>query len=121
MKSILISSLLSIAALSSSMAAQADTSNVACYFDDRATITWRWGLKENNSWYEVSGDWKKTEYTKATKFFSKTKPAAVKAACVKAKKYYKENGQLLAIFAATSSVGHNYPMVLNGTEVYPDY
>ena len=121
MKSILISSLLSIAALLSSMAAQADTSNVACYFNDRATITWQWGLNENNSWYEVSGDWKKTEYTKVTKFFSKTTPAAAKTACANAKKYYKEKGRLLAIFAATSTVGHNYPLVLNGTEVYPDY
>ena len=99
------------------------SSSVACYFNNGKAITWRWGLTTANkeSFYSFPGEWKKTEYTKQKKFFSPVSYAAVFDSCTNAKKFYKEEGAVFAMFAAVSDTGANYPIVLGGTELYPNF
>ena len=102
--------------------ALAADSNIACYFNNGTSKTWHWGLTSSNAWYSISGEWKTTAYTAHEKFFSNAASLAdICAACENSKKYYKETGEVFAIFAATSGLGKNYPLVLKGVQVSPEY
>ena len=103
------------------MPAFADSSYIACYFNNNGSVTWQWGLNSDNSYYTFNGDWKTTPQTKIEKFFSLEPYSNLCAACANAKKYYKVSGDLFGIFAATKNAGYNYPIVLNGIEVSPMY
>ena len=99
-----------------------DTSNVACYFDMRdGNIKWKWALREDDSWFGMRGEWKTTKYTKIQKFFADIGEGEMAAACGHAKRYYELDGELMAFFAATSSMGSNYPIVTGGRELYPNF
>ncbi|MBO1349622.1 MAG: hypothetical protein EBE86_020610 [Hormoscilla sp. GUM202] len=108
--------------------ASAGTSNIACYFynTNSDSTTWEWALTENNNYYEIYGDWRKTPFTKLMKFFP-SNPANVSygdicIACDNAKTYNNlgDNYDFFAFFAATSNSGSNYPVVLDGVEFFPD-
>ncbi|QND85770.1 hypothetical protein [Chromobacterium vaccinii] len=106
-----------------SQAAGSDVSYVACYFNNNNNVTWKWGLTPANDWYSFSGAWFKTPYTKLEKFRANSATHSdLRDACENAKKYYKVQGELFALFAATSSTGSNYPILLaNNVELYPQY
>lgn len=103
--------------------ADASTSSLACYFSKNGSVTWQWGLNNDNSYYKLNGDWKKTPYTKLTKFFTQTSTSDIMNAAAKAQSYYNLDGySLVGIFAAESSSGYNYPVVVNSTEeLFPAY
>lgn len=100
----------------------ASTSNVACYFrTDDGKVSWQWGLTGANSYFSFSGEWKTTPYTKNQKFHSATDYATICSACDYAKTYYKESGNVFAMFASVSNSGYNYPIVLGANEISPLY
>ena len=103
--------------------ADATTTSLACYFVKGGSVTWYWGLNNDNSYYKLNGDWKQTPYTKLTKFFTQTSKTDITTAAAKAQSYYGLDGySLVGIFAADGSSGYNYPVVLNNTEeLYPAY
>ena len=108
---------------SSEGVADASTSSLACYFSKNGSVTWQWGLNNDNSYYKLNGEWKKTPYTKLTKFFTQTSTSDIMNAAAKAQSYYNLDGySLVGIFAAESSSGYNYPVVVNSTEeLFPAY
>ena len=109
-------------AAAAAAAAAAATSNVACYFrKDDGTVSWQWGLTGSNAYFSFQGQWRKTDHTKIQKFFSTAEYSDICDACKYAQAYYKETGNLFAIFAATSGAGYNYPVVLGGNEISPLY
>lgn len=102
------------------------TSSLACYFKGAdGTVKWQWGLapNSNNSWFELTGAWKKTEQTKLKKFFAVASKSDLDAACSTSQAYYKLTGYtLFAYFAADKGAGYNYPIIVNGDlELYPQY
>lgn len=103
-----------------SIASGSESSNTACYFNDNGNISWHWGLAPNNSWYSFPGSWITTPYTKIQKFKTSTSYNEIYQSCEQSQKYYKFNGNLFAIFAATSGTGNNYPILLGGAELYPE-
>ena len=103
-------------------AADSESSNTACYFNNNGSITWQWGLKSDNGWYSFTGQWITTAYTKVEKFSTTTTTYdSIYQSCVNSQKYYKVGGQLFAIFAATSGVGNNYPILVGGGDLFPNY
>lgn len=96
-----------------------------CYFidnkDNKDIITWNWGLKSDNGWYRLTGHWVKTPYTKVEKFSTATTYDSIYQSCMNSQKYYKVGGQLFAIFAADSGSGHNYPILVGGGDLFPNY
>jgi len=102
--------------------AESDSSNTACYFNDDGSISWKWGLKSDNGWYSFTGQWVTTPYTKLTKFSTTTTTyESIYNSCVNSKKYYDVDGELFAIFAATSGIGKNYSILLGGGDLFPNY
>jgi hypothetical protein len=103
--------------------ADATTTSLACYFVKNGSVTWQWGLNNDDSYYKLNGDWKKTPYTKLTKFFTQTSKTDITNAAAKAQSYYGLDGySLVGIFAANGSSGYNYPVVVNNSEeLYPAY
>jgi len=103
--------------------ATATTTSLACYFSKGDTTTWYWGLNDDNSYYKLNGEWRKTPYTSLRKFFSSTSSSEISARAAKAKDYNNLAGyELVAIFAADSGSGYNYPIVVNNTqELYPSF
>lgn len=103
-------------------ATDSDSSNTACYFNNNGSVTWQWGLKSDNGWYSFTGQWVTTPYTKLQKFSTTTTSYdSIYQSCVNSQKYYKVDGQLFAIFAATSGAGSNYPILVGGGDVFPSY
>ena len=110
------------AAAKAGTSAESDSSNTACYFTDNGSITWKWGLNSDNSWYSFAGQWLQTPYTKVEKFSTtSTSYDAIYQSCVNSQKYYGVGGQLFASFAATSGVGSNYPILVGGGDLFPNY
>jgi hypothetical protein len=103
--------------------ASATTTSLACYFSKGGSTTWYWGLNDDNSYYKLNGEWKTTPYTRLKKFFTSTTSSEIRARADKAKSYNNLAGyELVAIFAADSSSGYNYPIVVNNTEeLYPNF
>jgi len=100
--------------------AATDTSSLRCYFRKGSEMTWGWGVTNNNAWFSMSGTWTKTPITKLQKFFTATHQSEMNTAAENALRYYKLVGYTLVGFvAATSSAGYDYPIVSNGTELYP--
>lgn len=97
------------------------SSSTACYFNDNGSIRWTWGLTSSDAWYYFSGDWVTTGYTKIQKFSTSVSYTDIYQSCMNSKMYYKVSGNLFAIFAATSSSGSNYPILLGGGELFPQY
>lgn len=98
-----------------------NSSSVACYFGTLGSHTWKWGLQSDDNWYSMDGHWSTTELTKTQKFFTNVSQSDIVAACANAKRYYKIEQPFFAAFAATSSVGNNYAIVSQGTQLYPTY
>ena len=103
--------------------ATATTTSLACYFSKGDTTTWYWGLNDDNSYYKLNGEWKTTPWTKLKKFFTTTSSSEITARANKASEYNKLSGySLVAVFAADSGSGYNYPLVVNNAEeLYPNY
>lgn len=101
----------------------AQTTSLACYFRNTAgNVTWKWGLAPGNQWYQLSGDWQTTPYSKLQKFFTSTTTGPMNDACSRSKAYYSlTDYSVIAYFAADSSAGYNYPIVSCGVELYPQY
>ena len=101
----------------------ATTTSLACYFskaDHSVRSTWQWGLSPGNQWYQLTGSWETTPYTKLTKFFTDKPTAELNEACKRSKNYYKLHGyDMFAYFAADSNIGYNYPIVSGGVELFP--
>lgn len=103
--------------------ASAQTTSLACYFRNAGgDVVWKWGLAPGNQWYQLSGTWEKTAYTKLQKFFTTTTTGPMNDACSRAKTYYSLTGyDMFGYFAADSSAGYSYPIVSCGVELYPQY
>jgi hypothetical protein len=100
--------------------AAAETSSLRCYFRKGTETTWGWGVTNGNAWFTMSGTWSKTPYTKLEKFFTAATLADMNTAAENALRYYKLVGYtLVGFFAATQAIGYDYPIVSNGTELYP--
>ncbi len=96
------------------------TTSLACYLRKDSSVTWQWGLKDDDSWYELSGYWITTPHTKLTKFVTNTDQAELQAAAQKAIDHHRMAGySVLAMFAADRSLGFNYPIVLGDAELFP--
>ncbi|MEO5627026.1 MAG: hypothetical protein ABIQ70_13550, partial [Dokdonella sp.] len=104
-------------------AAAADTSSLACYFQKGSDTTWYWGLTSDSAWFQMSGNWQKTPYTKLEKFFSSASQSDMTSACSNSSTYYGLVGYtFVAGFAAQKAAGYNYPIVIGGnTELWPQY
>jgi len=98
-----------------------NASSVACYFGTLGSHTWQWGLQSDNGWYYMNGHWSTTQMTKTQKFFTDVPQSDIVAACENAKRRHKIQQPLFAAFAATSSLGSNYPIVSQGKQLYPSY
>jgi len=99
----------------------AGSSYVACYFGDASNYQWNWALTPANGWYSMSGDFNKSQFTKIERFVTATSKSDVETACAQSKAYYRITGNFFAAFAATKSAGYNYPILSNGTILYPQY
>jgi hypothetical protein len=96
------------------------TTSLACYLQTGSGVTWQWGLNADNSYYALHGYWATTPYTKLTKFVTDTSPDELLAAANRAIEYYKLAGSsVLGIFAADSSAGYNYPIIVGDSLLYP--
>ena len=103
-------------------ASSPDSTYTACYFrDSNGKVSWQWGLKSDNQWYSLSGQWIKTEFTKLEKFETTESYASIYDSCENSKNYYKVSADLFAIFAANKGAGYNYPIVVGGGELFPLY
>jgi hypothetical protein len=96
-------------------------SYVACYFGDASNHQWKWGLTPDNSWYSMSGEWKKLSFTKFEVFVTPTSQSDIEAACARSKAYYKINTNFYAAYAAMKSTGYNYMILSNGACLYSKY
>ncbi|UXI67526.1 hypothetical protein [Tahibacter amnicola] len=102
--------------------AASGTTSLACYFQKGTDIKYEWGLTSNSEWYQLPGQYQTTTYTKLQKFFSTASTNDITTACNNAQVYYKLVGYtMFAAFAASSGAGSNYPIVINNTELYPQY
>ena len=98
------------------------TTSLACYVQKGTSVTWQWGLNDDNSWFELDGYWIVTPHTKLTKFVTNTDQAELLAAATKAIDYYKLTGYtVVALCAADRSLGFNYPIIVGDAELYPAY
>ncbi|NEP87070.1 MAG: hypothetical protein F6K18_09625 [Okeania sp. SIO2C2] len=120
--------LISLFSLAQPTFADSSDSYIACYFYNASNddTTWEWALTKSNDYYKINGSWRTTEYTKLEKFFPSNSVNVsygdICAACdnAKAHKQLGDSYNFLAFFAATSGLGSNYPVVLNGTDFFPD-
>ena len=110
-----------LASLQSAVSGTPTLSSITCYFNNKGEITWRWGLKSNYAYYYITGDWMKTKYTKLEKFNTSASFDDIHLACMNAKVYYKESGELFAIFTAKNRIGYNYTILPGGNELFPEY
>lgn len=92
-----------------------------CYFMDGSTVNWHWGLNDKNGWFNLTGDWVTTQFTKLTKFKTSEVYDKIFNSCVQTQAYYKIKGNLFAIFAADYNGGSNFPILLGGGELFPVY
>jgi hypothetical protein len=99
----------------------AGSSYVACYFGDASNNQWNWALTPANGWYSLSGDYNKSQFTKIERFVTTASQSDIATACAQSKAYYKITGNFFAAFAATKAAGYSYPILSNGTYLYPQY
>jgi hypothetical protein len=99
----------------------AGSTYVTCYFGDTSNFTWQWALAPNNSYYSVAGDYNKSPLSKIERFVTTTPQNDIMAACAQSKAYYKVTGNFFAAFAAAKAAGYNYPILSNGTYLFPQY
>jgi len=102
-----------------------DGTNICCYFRDKdGRLTWQWGLVPGtNAWFSVPGHWGKGERTGVARFVANgsVNEARILEAAVTAQNYYKlQDYQLVAVFAAKPGVARNYPLIVQGKELYPE-
>ncbi len=94
----------------------------ACYFQkghDISSRTWKWGLKSNNGWYTMNGEWVKTTHTKVTTFEAAPNRNQIMQSCANSRRYYGLNGyRTISVYAADKSAGSNYQIYTNnGTQL----
>jgi hypothetical protein len=102
-----------------------DGTNICCYFRDKdGRLTWQWGLVPGtNAWFSVPGHWGKGERTGVARFVANgsVNEARILEAAVTAQNYYKlQDYHLVAVFAAKPGVARNYPLIVQGKELYPE-
>ena len=102
-----------------------DGTNICCYFMDKdGRLTWQWGLVPGtNAWFSVPGHWGKGERTGVARFVANgsVNEARILEAAVTAQNYYKlQDYQLVGVFAAKPGVARNYPLIVQGKELYPE-
>ncbi|WP_141841926.1 hypothetical protein [Humibacillus xanthopallidus] len=96
------------------------TTSVACYLQKGSDVTWQWGLNADNSYYKLNGYWITTPHTRLQKFVTDTDEAEMMAAANRAIAYYNRTGySVIGLFAADSSGGYNYPILVGESELYP--
>jgi hypothetical protein len=101
-----------------------DSSNICCYFkDENGKSTWQWGLVPGtHAWLSIPGNWEQNERTGVKRFVanSSINEAKIMEAAAVAQNYYKlQSYQLSSICAATGNASRNYPLVIQGKELYP--
>jgi hypothetical protein len=99
----------------------AGSSYVACYFGDASNNQWHWALNSASGWYSISGDYNKSQFSKIERFVTTASQSDIATACAQSKAYYNIPGNFFAAFAATQAAGYNYPILSNGTYLYPQY
>lgn len=101
-----------------SFAEASDPTSVVCYFQkDFESPTWQWGLAGDDSYYQLGGSW---AVEGVTRFDTATSRDEIVQSCQRSKEYYKHGDKrLIGIYAANSSLGHNYAIYVNGQEVKP--
>jgi hypothetical protein len=98
----------------------ADKASTSCYFRDaEGRTTWELGLNADNTTYRFKGDWVVTPQTKVEKFETTELYHNLYDSCIRAQTYHNARGALVAIFAAANSLSLDYPIVLNGEELFP--
>ena len=102
-----------------------DSTNICCYFRDKdGGLTWQWGLVPGtNAWFSVPGHWGKGERAGVARFVANgsVNEARILEAAVTAQNYYKlQDYQLVGVFAAKPGVARNYPLIVQGKELYPE-
>jgi hypothetical protein len=98
------------------------TTSVSCYVSNGSNATWQWALNDDSSWFELTGYWITTPYSKLTKFVTDTSLDDLLTAANKAISYYNLTGYaVVALFAADKSAGYNYPIIVGSAELYPTY
>lgn len=103
--------LLTPTSAASAFAAEPPYAYPVCYFKNGDKRVWKWGLNSDDSWFIMSGSWKKNGDTNTWKFFTSTPKSHVESSCNNAKKYYNVAGKIDGIYAAMSSRGRNYDIV----------
>lgn len=103
--------LLTPTSATSAFAAEPPYAYPTCYFKNGSRRVWKWGLNSNNSWFVMSGIWKKNADTGTWKFYTTTRKSEVESSCKNAKRYYKVAGNIDGIYAAMKSTGKNYEIV----------
>jgi hypothetical protein len=92
--------------------------------DKDGSLTWQWGLVPGtNAWFSVPGNWGKGERTGVARFVANgsVNKARILEAAVTAQNYYKlQDYQLVGVFAAKPGVARNYPLIVQGKELYPE-
>ena len=102
-----------------------DSTNICCYFRDKdGGLTWQWGLVPGtNAWFSVPGHWGKGERAGVARFVANgsVNEARILEAAVTAQNYYKlQDYQLVGVFAAKPGIARNYPLIVQGKELYPE-
>ncbi len=87
-------------------------------------MTWQWGLVPGtNAWFSVPGNWVKGDRTGVARFVANgsVNEARILEAAETAQNYYKlQDYQLVGVFAAKSGAARNYPLIVQGKELYPE-
>ncbi|NCJ06249.1 hypothetical protein GS597_06905 [Synechococcales cyanobacterium C] len=94
----------------------------ACYFqkgNDLSSITWRWGLQQNNSWYQMNGRWIMTPRTGVMTFESQMSQQNIMDSCANSQRYYQLTGyRIVGAYAADDKASKNYQIYTsNGTQL----
>ena len=87
-------------------------------------MTWQWGLVPGtNAWFSVPGNWGKGGRAGSARFVANgsVNEARIWEAALTAQNYYKlQDYQLASVFAAKPGAARNYPLVVQGKELYPE-
>lgn len=106
-----------VGSISNAHAGNPTYTHTACYFqkgNDLSTRTWYWGLKGNNAWYTMNGEWVRTPQTKLMTFEAQTTRNDILSSCANSRRYYDLGGyQVVGVYAADKSTGSNYPIYIN--------
>lgn len=93
----------------------------ACYFKRGGKLYKRIGLTPSKSWYSFHGTEFRTPLTRQDKVRTQTSIDEIIQSCMDSRSYFKEKGDLKAIFAMRTAIGYLLPIIIDGEQQYPQY